>query len=74
MTNVIKFPEKIEDEDEDEDDLIVYVDFGGDLGISTLDTSAIIRMLNKDQFALITDGTDQLYSRKELAEFLWFAP
>ncbi len=67
MSNVIKFPSL------NEEDSIAYTAIGGDLGISTINRKIGIVRLNKNEFTVITSSDSELHSRKELAEFLWFA-
>lgn len=67
MNNILRFP------DSKSEDSIGYMDLEGSLGITTLDRKIGIFMLNADDFTVMTPDGEQLHTRKELAEFLWFA-
>ena len=67
MTNIVDFP--------DQTDLkrTSYIDYLGEIGISTRDRRLEIVRLNDREFEVITPDGSQLHDRDTLAELLWVA-
>jgi hypothetical protein len=70
MSNIIKFPDK-----ESEFEHISYTEGVDDdsIGLAMLDKSIGLARINDSEFAFAMGEDAQVYSREELAEFLWVA-
>lgn len=69
MANIIKFP------DSSEFKHVTYIEYDGDLGVSTKPKSLSIIRLNNNEFEIATCGNNKsiLFTRHEIAEFLHVA-